>query len=155
MNFASEEIIAQPRNFRSRLPPRGTVSDCRCATEISLSCWQACRQNYSFNRFLTFTSILQMDTSNTQAASANLRLRYNYRPDSDLYIIYKRGNAVRQHRSGKSSASTRDALRGQMDVFVRSVEVLAPSTISAKCRCDTSESGFMVTAVYLDQRWWV
>jgi len=47
--------------------------------------------NYSFSRFLTFTSILQMDTSNTQAASANLRLRYNYRPDSDLYIIYNVG----------------------------------------------------------------
>jgi hypothetical protein len=47
--------------------------------------------NYSFNRFLTFTSILQMDTSNTQAVSANLRLRYNYRPDSDLYIIYNVG----------------------------------------------------------------
>jgi len=47
--------------------------------------------NYSFNRFLTFTSLLQMDTSNTQAVSANLRLRYNYRPDSDLYIIYNMG----------------------------------------------------------------
>ena len=44
--------------------------------------------NYSFNRFLTFTSLIQMDTSNTQAVSANLRLRYNYRPDSDLYVIY-------------------------------------------------------------------
>jgi hypothetical protein len=42
--------------------------------------------NYSFNRFLTFTSLIQMDTSNTQAVSANLRLRYNYRPNSDLYI---------------------------------------------------------------------
>ena len=47
--------------------------------------------NYSFNRFLTFTSLIQMDTSNTQAASANLRLRYNYRPDSDLYVIYNVG----------------------------------------------------------------
>ena len=47
--------------------------------------------NYSFNRFLTFTSLLQMDTSNTQAVSVNLRLRYNYRPDSDLYIIYNVG----------------------------------------------------------------
>jgi len=47
--------------------------------------------NYSFNRFLTFTSLLQMDTSNTQAVSANLRLRYNYRPDSDLYVIYNVG----------------------------------------------------------------
>ncbi len=47
--------------------------------------------NYSFSRFLTFTSLIQMDTSNTQAVSANLRLRYNYRPDSDLYIIYNVG----------------------------------------------------------------
>jgi hypothetical protein len=47
--------------------------------------------NYSFSRFLTFTSLLQMDTSNTQAASANLRLRYNYRPNSDLYVIYNVG----------------------------------------------------------------
>jgi hypothetical protein len=47
--------------------------------------------NYSFNRFLTFTSLIQMDTSDTQAVSANLRLRYNYRPDSDLYIIYNVG----------------------------------------------------------------
>jgi len=47
--------------------------------------------NYSFNRFLTFTSLIQMDTSNTQAVSANLRVRYNYRPDSDLYVIYNVG----------------------------------------------------------------
>jgi len=47
--------------------------------------------NYSFTRFLTFTSLIQMDTSNTQAVSANLRLRYNYRSDSDLYIIYNIG----------------------------------------------------------------
>jgi len=47
--------------------------------------------NYSFNRFLTFTSLVQMDTSNTQAVSANLRLRYNYRPDSDFYVIYNVG----------------------------------------------------------------
>src|SRR6516162_4952713 len=41
--------------------------------------------NYSFNRFLTFTSVIQLDTSNTQAVSANVRLRYKDRPDSDLY----------------------------------------------------------------------
>lgn len=49
------------------------------------------QENYSFNRFLTFTSLIQLDTSNTQAVSANARLRYNYRPDSDLYIIYNVG----------------------------------------------------------------
>jgi hypothetical protein len=47
--------------------------------------------NYSFTRFLMFTSLVQVDTSNTQAVSANVRLRYNYRPDSDLYIIYNVG----------------------------------------------------------------
>jgi hypothetical protein len=47
--------------------------------------------NYSFTRFLTFTSLIQVDTSNAQAVSANVRLRYNYRPDSDLYIIYNIG----------------------------------------------------------------
>jgi len=47
--------------------------------------------NYSFTRFLTFTSLVQLDTSNTQAMSANVRLRYNYRPDSDFYIIYNVG----------------------------------------------------------------
>jgi hypothetical protein len=47
--------------------------------------------NYSFSRFLTFSSTLQLDTANTQAVSANLRLRYNYRPDSDLFIIYNVG----------------------------------------------------------------
>lgn len=55
---------------------------------VNLASLQA---NYSFTRFLTFTSIVQMDTSNTQAVSANFRLRYNYRPDSDLYVIYNVG----------------------------------------------------------------
>ena len=55
---------------------------------VALASLQA---NYSFTRFLTLTSLIQMDTSNTQAVSANFRLRYNYRPDSDLYIIYSVG----------------------------------------------------------------
>ncbi len=47
--------------------------------------------NYSFSRFLTLSSLIQMDTANTQAVSANIRLRWNYRPDSDLYVIYTAG----------------------------------------------------------------
>ena len=47
--------------------------------------------NYSFSRFLSLSSTLQMDTANTQAISANIRLRYNYRPDSDLFVIYNLG----------------------------------------------------------------
>lgn len=67
---------------RFRLPlPNGNFS-------VALASLQG---NYSFSRFLTFSSLIQMDTSNTQAVSANLRLRYNYRPDSDLYVIYNVG----------------------------------------------------------------
>jgi len=67
---------------RFRLPlPQGNFS-------VVLASLQG---NYSFTRFLTFTSLIQMDTSNTQAVSANVRLRYNYRPDSDLYVIYNVG----------------------------------------------------------------
>jgi len=47
--------------------------------------------NYAFSRFLFLSAVLQMDTANAQAASANLRLRWNYRPDSDLYVIYTAG----------------------------------------------------------------
>ncbi len=47
--------------------------------------------NYSFSRFLTLSTLIQMNTSNNQAASANIRLRWNYRPDSDLYVIYTAG----------------------------------------------------------------
>jgi hypothetical protein len=47
--------------------------------------------NYSFSRFLTLSTLIQMNTANNQAASANIRLRWNYRPDSDLYVIYTAG----------------------------------------------------------------
>ena len=47
--------------------------------------------NYSFSRFLTLSTLLQMDTANNQGASANIRFRWNYRPDSDLFVIYTAG----------------------------------------------------------------
>src|SRR5207237_739242 len=76
---AKFSISASETWDRFRLPlPNGNFS-------VVLASLQG---NYSFNRFLTFTSLVQMDTSNAQAVSANLRLRYNYRPDTDHYIIY-------------------------------------------------------------------
>jgi hypothetical protein len=79
---AKFSISASETWNRFRLPlPNGNFS-------VVLASLQA---NYSFNRFLTFTSLIQLDTSNTEAVSANVRLRYNYRPDSDLYIIYNVG----------------------------------------------------------------
>lgn len=47
--------------------------------------------SYAFTRFLNLTTFLQADTAQTQAASANIRLRYTFRPDSDLYVIYNTG----------------------------------------------------------------
>ena len=47
--------------------------------------------NYAFSRFLTLSTIFQVNTSNSQAGSTNIRLRWNYRPDSDLFVIYTVG----------------------------------------------------------------
>ena len=47
--------------------------------------------DYAFSRFLSLSTILQMNTADAQGASANIRLRWNYRPDSDLYVIYTAG----------------------------------------------------------------
>ncbi len=51
----------------------------------------ALETDYAFSRFLSLSTILQMNTADPQAASANIRLRWNYRPDSDLYVIYTAG----------------------------------------------------------------
>ncbi len=50
--------------------------------------------SYSLSRFLSADTLIQMDTSNTQAISGNFRLRYQFRHDdpfSNLFIIYNTG----------------------------------------------------------------
>jgi len=47
--------------------------------------------NYSFSRFLLLSTLIQINTANNQAVTGNIRLRWNYRPDSDLFIIYTAG----------------------------------------------------------------
>jgi hypothetical protein len=47
--------------------------------------------DHAFSRALSLSTVVQLDTSNPQAVSANIRLRWNYRPDSDLYVIYTAG----------------------------------------------------------------
>jgi hypothetical protein len=49
--------------------------------------------SYAFNRFVNLTTFVQSNTANNEAVSANIRLRYTYRPDSDLYVIYNVGSA--------------------------------------------------------------
>ena len=75
-------IAAGPEWDRFRLPvPGGNFSVALGALET----------DYAFSRFLSLSSVLQVDTTNNQAVSANLRLGWNYRPDSDLYVIYTSG----------------------------------------------------------------
>ena len=75
-------ISAGPEWDRFRLPvPGGNFSVVLGALET----------DYAFSRFLSLSSVLQVDTTNNQATSANIRLRWNYRPDSDLYVIYTSG----------------------------------------------------------------
>ncbi len=50
--------------------------------------------SYALSRFLSVDTMLQMDTSDTQAVSGNFRLRYQFRHDdpfSNLFIIYNAG----------------------------------------------------------------
>ena len=47
--------------------------------------------SYAFTRFINLTAFLQSNTEQTKAGSANIRLRYTFRPDSDLYVIYNLG----------------------------------------------------------------
>ena len=47
--------------------------------------------NYSFSRFLTASALLQVDTAYDRPIGANFKLRWTYRPDSDVYLIYTSG----------------------------------------------------------------
>ncbi len=87
----SFSFAEQWNRFRLRLvtDPAGNVLP--AATGDFSVVFGSFQTNYSFSRFLTLSTLLQMDTANTQAASANIRLRWNYRPDSDLYLVYTAG----------------------------------------------------------------
>jgi hypothetical protein len=56
--------------------------------------------SYAFNRFVNATTFVQSDTAQNQAVSANLRLRYTFRPDSDFYVIYNVGNRFQSLAAG-------------------------------------------------------
>ena len=73
------------------MEPRLSVLPTLLATWYFSVVFGALETDYAFSRFLSLSTILQVDTANVQAASANIRLRWNYRPDSDLYVIYTAG----------------------------------------------------------------
>src|SRR5260370_9043630 len=71
---AKFSIAASETWDRFRLPlPNGNFS-------VVLASVQG---NYSFNRFLTFTSLMQIEPSNAQAVTANLPLPYTYPPQTE------------------------------------------------------------------------
>jgi hypothetical protein len=56
--------------------------------------------SYAFTRFLNATTFVQTDTAQTQAVSANFRIRWTFRPDSDLYVIYNVGTRFQALAAG-------------------------------------------------------
>lgn len=55
---------------------------------------------YSFNRFLTTSAIVQVNTVENRPVSVNLRLRYTYRPGSDFFVIYNVGSQFNSIAAG-------------------------------------------------------
>ena len=55
---------------------------------------------YSFNRFLTTSALVQLNSIDEHPWSLNLRMRYNYRPDSDFFVIYNVGNQFNSLAAG-------------------------------------------------------
>jgi hypothetical protein len=56
--------------------------------------------SYSFNRFVTTSALVQLNSVDQNPWSLNLRLRYTYRPDSDLFVIYNIGNQFNSLAAG-------------------------------------------------------
>jgi len=56
--------------------------------------------SYSFNRFITTSALVQLNSVDVNPWSLNLRLRYTYRPDSDLFVIYNIGNQFNSLAAG-------------------------------------------------------
>jgi Domain of unknown function (DUF5916)/Carbohydrate family 9 binding domain-like len=56
--------------------------------------------SYSFNRLITTSVLVQENSIDRNPVSLNLRLRYNYRPDSDFYVIYNVGSQFNSIAAG-------------------------------------------------------
>src|SRR5579859_633347 len=56
--------------------------------------------SYSFNRFVTTSALVQVNSIDEHPWSTNIRLRYTYRPDSDLFVIYNLGNQFNSLAAG-------------------------------------------------------
>jgi len=68
--------------------------------------------SHAFSRFLHASTFVQINTAETKAASVNFRIRYTYRPDSDLIVVYNVGT-----RFASLAAENPEQLREQRLVF--------------------------------------
>jgi hypothetical protein len=82
--------LALDNTLNSFRLPQGNFNIDLAGTELS----------YAFNRFLNLTTFVQSDTAQIKAVSANIRLRYTFRPDSDVYVIYNVGNRFQALAAG-------------------------------------------------------
>jgi len=55
---------------------------------------------YSFSRFLTTSALVQVNSVENHPVSVNLRLRYTFRPDSALFVIYNVGSQFNSIAAG-------------------------------------------------------
>jgi hypothetical protein len=60
--------------------------------------------SYSLSRFLTTTALVQVNSIETNPVSVNFRLRWTYRPDSDLFVIYNLGSQFTSIAAGNPVA---------------------------------------------------
>lgn len=49
------------------------------------------KTSYSLTRFLTVSALMQHNSADAERVSWNARLRYQYRPDSDLFVVFNDG----------------------------------------------------------------
>jgi hypothetical protein len=49
------------------------------------------KTSYSMTRFLTVSALVQHNSADAEHVSWNARLRYQYRPDSDLFVVLNDG----------------------------------------------------------------
>jgi hypothetical protein len=56
--------------------------------------------SFSPSRFLTTSVLAQVNSVQTDPFSANVRVRYNYRPDSDVFVIYTLGSQFNSVAAG-------------------------------------------------------
>jgi hypothetical protein len=66
--------------------------------------------SYSFNRLLTTSLLVQVNSIQQNPVSLNVRLRYNYRPDSDLFVIYNIGSQFNSLAAGNPVLSREQRL---------------------------------------------